>query len=258
MSVDCPPWREPGLRRLRHKCERIHRPQRGDVGRVQRCGQARAALLGRRRAEARLFQLGRGDHIGAFGDGLREQASSAGRRHQIHHAQAARGFARDGHVGRIAAESADVIANPSQRLNLIQQAIVAGDAKRRLAAQLGMRQPAEDTEPIVDRDHDNALAGEPCAVVHRLSARSRGKSAAVDPEEDRRRCEPRWEPRCSASGNPRSSAWVCPRRYSRAWVWAGSTPVQTRSLFLRLAIAASGWAVSSALSQPEAAHKECP
>ena len=48
--------------------------------------------------------------------------------------------------------------DPLQSLDLIQQSIIAGYAKRRLFAQLGMRQPAEDTQPIVDGDDDDALA----------------------------------------------------------------------------------------------------
>ncbi len=45
-----------------------------------------------------------------------------------------------------------------QRFDLIEQTIIAGDAKRRLIAEFGMREPAEDAQPIVDGNHDDASA----------------------------------------------------------------------------------------------------
>ncbi len=45
---------------------------------------------------------------------LGEQPARAGRRHQVHHAEAARGFPGDRDVGRIAAERLDVALHPAQ------------------------------------------------------------------------------------------------------------------------------------------------
>src|SRR5665213_565479 len=49
-----------------------------------------------------------------------------------------------------------------------------------------MREPAEHTQPVVDGDNDDALAGEPCAVIERVPARPSGQGSAIYPEEDRR------------------------------------------------------------------------
>ena len=149
-------------------------------------GELHAAFLGGWQAEGCVFQLGRCDHIRALCDGFREQAASRRRCHQVHDAQSARGFAGDGHVGRISAEGADVLLNPFEPLDLIEQCVIAGYSERRLFAQLRMRQPAEDTQPKVDRDHDDALAGKLCAVIQGVPARTRSKSASVYPEKDRR------------------------------------------------------------------------
>ena len=149
-------------------------------------GELHAAFLGGGQAEGSVFQLGSCDHIRALCDRFREQAASRRRCHQVHHAQPARRFAGDGHVGRISAEGADVLPNPFEPLDQIEQCVIAGYSERRLFTQLWMRQPAEDTEAKVERDHDDALVGKLCAVIQSVPARTRSKSASVYPEKDRR------------------------------------------------------------------------
>ena len=51
--------------------------------------------------------------------------------------------------------------------------------------QLRMREEAEDAEAVVERDDDDALAGEGLAVVPRLGAGAGLEAAAVDPHHHR-------------------------------------------------------------------------
>ncbi len=131
------------------------------------------------------FQLGRGDHVRALRDRLVKQPSRRRRGHQVHHAEPARRFTRDRYVRRIAAERGDIALHPAQRLDLIEQAIVAGDLPGRLRAQLGMREIAEDPETIIDRYDDHTALGELGAVVHRLAARTGRERAAMNPDHHR-------------------------------------------------------------------------
>ena len=143
----------------------IHRPQCSDIGCVQSSGQRGAGFLRGGGPEASLLQLRSRDHICALRNSLGEQPTCHGRSHQVHHAQAASRFACDGHIRGIAPESADVLLDPSQRLNLIEQAVIAGYPKRRLRAKFRMREISEDSKTIVDGDDDDALRGQPCTVI---------------------------------------------------------------------------------------------
>ena len=172
LSIDRSEWCEPGRGCAIRQRARIHRPQRGDIRRVNRGSERRPGLFGRRPAMFGLFQLGCGDHVSAFRDGLREKTSRRGRRQKVHDAEAASGLACDGDVQRIAAEGADVAPDPPQRRDLIQQAVIARYAKWRLGAEFGMCQIAEDADPVIDRDHDYAARGQPYAVIDDFAART--------------------------------------------------------------------------------------
>ncbi len=132
-----------------------------------------------------VLQLGRRDHVGALGDRLLEQAPSRRRGHQVHDAEAPGGLPCDGDVGRIAAKGRDVAPDPAQRLDLVEQTVVAGDAVGRFPAQLRMRQPAQDSQAVVDGDHHHASPRQPGAVVDAQPARADVERAAVDPDEHR-------------------------------------------------------------------------
>ncbi len=164
----------------------VYLPQRGDVRGAQLRGDNGAAHLRRFLPEHGVLERRGGDHIGAFGDGLTEQALGVRRRHQIENAEAASGFAGDGDVGGIAAEGRDVPLHPAQRLDLVEQAIVAGHAPRRFRTELRMGQIAQNAQAIVHRHHHDAFARELRAVIDPLAGRIGGEGAAMDPDDDRR------------------------------------------------------------------------
>ena len=63
--------------------------------------------------------------LGAFGDGLMEQAFRGGRRHEPCHAPPARRLAENGHVAGVAAEGCDLVPYPFQRLDLVHRSVIA-------------------------------------------------------------------------------------------------------------------------------------
>ncbi len=132
---------------------------------MQCLGQLHAALFCGHHAVFVLLQQRRRHHIGAFRDGLCKQPTGFRRSHQIKHTQAARGFARNGHVPRIATERADIVLDPFERSDLIEESVIAGDVQRRFCAQLWMGQPAQNPQPVVDRDDNDASLGQPGAVI---------------------------------------------------------------------------------------------
>jgi hypothetical protein len=95
-------------------------------------------------------------------------------------------------VAGVAAEPGDVVADPLERHLLILQALVAGPA---LGDEVGVAEEPEQAEPVVERDHDDAVVlGEELAGVeqpdveerHRLLGRAVDVAAAVDPHHHRR------------------------------------------------------------------------
>src|SRR5690606_99121 len=100
----------------------------------------------------------------------------------------------DGHIRRIAAERLDVALDPAQRLDLVLQTVVAGNAERRFRAEPGMSQVAQNADPVIDRDDDNALPGHLRSVVDRLVAEAAPERAAVDPDHNRRLARARRRP----------------------------------------------------------------
>src|SRR5262249_58083465 len=122
---------------------------------------------------------GAGEVGAALADRLVKEAGRERRRHQRADRERSRRLAEDRDVARIAAEGRDVVAHPAQRRDLIEQAVVARGAVSRLARQLGMREEAEDAEPVVERDDDDAFARQRLAVVARLGSGARLEAAAV-------------------------------------------------------------------------------
>ena len=106
-----------------------------------------------------------------------EKACGARHREQRADADRAGRLARDRHGVGVAAEGRDVVAYPLQGPHLVEEAEV-----RRCVGQ--EREPL-DAEPVVDRDRDDAVAGEGGAVGHRYGAGAVDERAAVDPDEHR-------------------------------------------------------------------------
>jgi hypothetical protein len=86
-----------------------------------------------------------------------EKASSTGHREQRGDRSAAGGLAEDGHLTGVAAEGSDVVADPFQRGDLVEEATVGRHAV----------QEAETLEahPVVDGHDDDAVVGEGGAVI---------------------------------------------------------------------------------------------
>ena len=100
---------------------------------------------------------------------------------QVADAHATGGLAEDGDIAGITAEMRDVVAHPGQRLDLIEQPLIAG-GRDATVRHRGQRREAQDSQPIVDGDHHHiAVASEGSALVDTLGARADGEAAAVDP-----------------------------------------------------------------------------
>ena len=107
-------------------------------------------------------------------------------RQQIDHRQPARRLAHDGDVAGIAAERGDVLLDPFERCDLVEQTVIARYAVGRLRAQFRMRHPAQYPQPVVDRDEDDAALGEIASVIERLPTSAEQQPAAVNPDDDGR------------------------------------------------------------------------
>ena len=99
----------------------------------------------------------------ALDDRRAEQSLRSGRDEVVAHRHAARRFARDGDLVRVAAEVGDVVPDPAQRRLLVLQSVVADVAGR---TERRMREEPERAEPVVDGDDDDVAARhQPAAVV---------------------------------------------------------------------------------------------
>ena len=149
----------------------------------------------------------------ALHDGAVEQSLRERREQERHHVRAAGRLAEDRDALGIAAERRGVLAHPGERAHEIERAVVARSdraASRRRRTDRGVVQPAERTEPVVRRHHDDVLARrEPAAVVG--AGLADRVAAAVDPEHHReQRARPSARParrsaarRRSGTGSPR-------------------------------------------------------
>src|SRR5687767_2718629 len=82
-------------------------------------------------------------HWPTLRDCTMEQTLGEGRGHQHADVERAGGFAEDGHVLRVATKPRDVLLHPSQRGDLIEDALVSRCAPRRLASQYRVREESE-------------------------------------------------------------------------------------------------------------------
>ena len=144
----------------------------------------RADPLGGRQRQLRLTRP-------ALDDRRPEQAGGPGRDQVIAHRHRTGGLTGDGHLVRVAAERRDVVAHPTQRRLLVRQTVVADGAGR---PQRRMRQKAERTETVVERDDDDiAPVDEPARVVH--AAVAVDERTAMDPNHHRPKLfRRRWSP----------------------------------------------------------------
>ena len=120
------------------------------------------------------------ERTAALRDGTAEQSLGQGRRTQHADGDAARRFAEDGHLGRVATECGDVVLYPFERGNLVEDAIVARHVFGILGTQSRMGEETQSAYTVVDGDEHNALAGYRGTIVVRGGAH--GKTAAIDPD----------------------------------------------------------------------------
>ena len=115
------------------------------------------------------------------------EAARERRRVEEADAPGARRFAEHGDVAGVATECRDVVANPSKRGDLIEDAVVAGCAVVRIRGQFLVREEAHHAEAVVDADQHHALLGERAAVVHGQVPVADLQCAAVNPHHHRDR-----------------------------------------------------------------------
>ena len=75
------------------------------------------------------------------------------------------GLAKAGDIVRVAAKEGDVLMNPFQRLDHVQDAIVAAAAVFTLGLQLRVGVEAEHIQAVGDGNQDHALGAEAVAAV---------------------------------------------------------------------------------------------
>ncbi len=167
---------------------RVHHPFHGHAahlfhgGAPELLAQAPPRILGHRPGVVLIAPLGvpARPHAGsATADDAVDQTLRARCRPEDAHALATGGLTRDRHPVRVAAEGRDVLTDPPQSGDLVEHAVVARGAGRRLLGQCGVRQETEYPEPVVDRDGDRlASGGQRLAVVQRKGAGAGGEPSA--------------------------------------------------------------------------------
>ena len=149
-------------------------------------GRAFATGVRRSRRRSRTTAAAHAAHAaGAHDDRLVEQAAGERGLDQGADGAAAGALAEDHHVVRIAAELGDVLLDPLQALDHVQDTVVAGHAVRAFGRQLGMGQEAEDAEAVVDGHEHHAVVGELLTVELGLGAPAFAVAAAMNPVRDR-------------------------------------------------------------------------
>ena len=101
------------------------------------------------------------------------------------HRHCASGLSADRYVIRVAAKAFDVFVDPLQRLDLVQGAVVAGNAVFAFLAQLGQGQEAKQVHTVLDAHHDDALRRQFGGVELHLGSVAMVIAAAMDPNHDR-------------------------------------------------------------------------
>ena len=116
-----------------------------------------------------------------------EQPARLRDEHDRHDRAATGRLPEDRHPAGVPAERRDVVADPFEPRNHVQQAVVPGCAVRRLGGQGRVGQEAEDIEAVVDGDHHRPVRGERRPVVYGGRSGAAGVAAAVNPEQHRPR-----------------------------------------------------------------------
>ena len=172
----------------------------GENRRDRERAQARSGLTAAARGggERRPSGLGGGKGLrveivsAAFDDGFVKEVGGRGRDELRKDAEAARGFAEDGHIRWIAAEEDDVVANPAKSQLLVHEAVIAGGISIGVAVAIGvggfrgesgMREKAQRTEAVVDGDDDDAVLHHGRGIV--IIALAGDQSTAMDPHHHR-------------------------------------------------------------------------
>ena len=144
----------------------------------QRLGEAHLVIL--------LLGVGQGQ-AAALGDALLEEALGL-----LHHTEegggaAAGGLAEDGHVVGVAAEGLNVLLDPLQGLDMVQQTQAGGVLVVLAALHLGEVDEAHEADAVVGGDHDDVLVllHEELAVIEGIGGAAPGEAATV--EEDHHR-----------------------------------------------------------------------
>ena len=105
-----------------------------------------------------------------------EQASGAWHGQERGHAKGTRRLAKDRDPGRITAEGVDVLLDPFQCGDLVEQTPIR--------APVAQVEKAVRSKAVVDGDADDAVTSKPAAIVGWQDTRAPYKSAAVDPDHD--------------------------------------------------------------------------
>lgn len=113
-----------------------------------------------------------------------EQPGCGRHRHQAADLPAATRLAEDSDVAGITAEGRDVVADPLQCLDEVEQSDIARVCI--VGRELRELEVAEQIEAVIQGDnHDVALVGQPRAVEYVAGARKARKVAAVKPDHHR-------------------------------------------------------------------------
>ena len=125
------------------------------------------------------------DAPAALQDGAPRHAPGQGGGEDGLHAHAAGGLPRQGDGVRVAPKGGDVLLDPVQGENLVENAVVAGDAFLCLLLQGGVGEEAKGVHPVVDGHQNHALFGKALAVKLLFRAAPVQKGAPVNPKEHR-------------------------------------------------------------------------
>ena len=132
------------------------------------------------RYSCRRGEASRSESSATLDDGLCHESLCFRADQEVLHAHRSCALSEDGDVGRISAESPDVVFYPLEGSDLVHETIVTALAL--FGGQFRVGQESEDAQAVVDGDEDDA-AGGPFVPVHgNLVAISVLEGASVDPE----------------------------------------------------------------------------
>src|SRR2546425_5321165 len=119
----------------------------------------------------------------ALADGALEETAAERRGDEHAHRPRAGGLAHNRHAIRVAAKRRDVLPDPVERRNLVEEPVIAGRMMCRFGGQLGMRQIPEGSEPGIHRDEHDAFLREWRAVRRVADARPECPASTVVPDD---------------------------------------------------------------------------